>query len=361
MKKTIAILTSVVCAFSLCACGESQPAPAPEQPASSQPVSTPEANAPADSNKPEPTGKMTLYYAATTDWADPIIQEFSEKTGIEVELVNAGASELFSRIVAEKDNPLADALWGGSNDSYGTYRDLFEPYESTEKPFLFDTCITEGDYYYGLNVEPTVMMYNTKLLTPEEAPKSWLDLTDPKWKGKIALADPGKSGSAFGALAAMYQAYDDANGGGDEYLAKFVANLDGKLVNSSTSVYKYVADGEYEVGIGIEELVWQYKGNGADLDIIYQEEGIPLSPTGIGIVKNCKNLDSAQQFIDFMLGKEVQARMADMGRRPCRSDLPPSDVIPPIEELKILEKYDPTWSITHGQELTETFRELITQ
>ena len=300
-------------------------------------------------------GTMTLYYAPTTDWADPIIQEFQELTGVEVEMVNAGASELFSRVVAESANPLADVVWGGSADTYATYKNYLLSYKSTEHDFIDKSCVFDGNYAYGWCMEPSLMVYNSKLVPAAEAPKSWSDLTDPKWKGQIALADPTKSSSAFGALVTIYQAC------GEDTFEKIIRNLDGKVVNGTSNVYKYTSDGEYLIGIAFEELAMKYKDAGADITIVYPTEGIPMAPSAVGIVKNGKNPENAKKFIDFMIGKTVQSQMAGLWRRTCRTDLPAPATLPALETLPIMQNYDPTWALTHGQELANKFRDLITE
>lgn len=300
-------------------------------------------------------GKMTLYYAPTTDWADPLVQEFMEETGIDVELVNAGASELFSRVVAESANPLADVIWGGSADTYATYKKYLMSYKSTEHDLINSSCVFEGNYAYGWCMEPSLMIYNKKLLPESEAPKGWRDLTDPKWKGKIALADPTKSSSAFGALVTIYQAC------GEDAFEKIIRNLDGKVLNGTSNVYKYTSDGEYVIGIAFEELAMKYINAGADIDIVYPAEGIPMAPSALGIVANCENPESARKFVDFMLGKKVQSQMEGLWRRSCRTDLPAPKTLPPLEDLKIMDNYDPTWALEHGQELASKFRDLITE
>ncbi|MDL2272511.1 extracellular solute-binding protein [Desulfovibrio sp. OttesenSCG-928-I05] len=311
--------------------------------------------APQTAPAPGSAGTMTLYYAPTTDWADPIIQEFQELTGVKVEMINAGASELFSRVIAEKDNPLADVVWGGSADTYATYKQYLQSYQSTEHAAINSSCTFPGNYAYGWCMEPSLFVYNNKLLAASEAPKSWADLTDPKWKGKIALADPMKSSSAFGALVTFYQAC------GEEMFKKFVQNLDGKVVNGTSNVYKYVSDGEYLIGIAFEELGMKYKTAGANIELVYPEEGIPMAPSALGIVANCKNPENAQKFVDFMIGKTVQAKMAGLFRRSARTDMPAPDTLPDLSTLKIMENYDPAWAASNGSKLSALFRDLITQ
>ena len=114
MKRKIAIVMALVVAMtSLAACG-SKEAPAAE------PAESGEAEAPEETGGTEEaessgeladTGELTLYYSNSTEWADPIIQEFEEQTGIKVSLVQDGTSSLFARIKAEAGNPQADVVW----------------------------------------------------------------------------------------------------------------------------------------------------------------------------------------------------------------------------------------------------------
>ncbi len=313
------------------------------------------ADAPKTPPAPGSGGTMTLYYAPTTDWADPVIQEFQELTGIEVEMVNAGASELFSRIVAESANPLADVVWGGSADTYASYKKYLLPYKSTEHDFIDPSCVFDGNYAYGWCMEPSLFIYNKKLVSADEAPKGWADLANPKWKGKIALADPTKSSSAFGALVTIYQAC------GEKIFEDIVRNLDGKVVNGTGNVYKYTSDGEYLIGVAFEEMAMKYIDAGGDLTIVYPSEGIPMAPSAVGIVKGGKNPENAKKFIDFMLGKTVQSQMAGLWRRTSRTDLPAPATLPSLDNLVIMDTYDPTWALEHGQELAAKFRDLITE
>jgi len=196
--------------------------------------------------------ELTLYYSHAADWSDPIIKEFQEKTGITVNLVGGGTGELIARIKAESANPLGDVLWGGFVDGYAVVDEYFESYKSTEYDHLIDEAKSPNNTWYGFNIEPMVIIYNPKLVKPEEAPKSWEDLTDPKWKGKIAHADPVKSGSSFTAVVNMILSKGKGEEG-FEFLKRFVDNLDGKLIGSSSGTFKGVADGEYSVGITYEQ------------------------------------------------------------------------------------------------------------
>lgn len=301
--------------------------------------------------------ELTLYYSHAADWSDPIIKEFQEKTGITVNLVGGGTGELIARIKAESANPLGDVLWGGFVDGYAVVDEYFESYKSTEYDHLIDEAKSPNNTWYGFNIEPMVIIYNPKLVKPEEAPKSWEDLADPKWKGKIAHADPVKSGSSFTAVVNMIL----SKGKGEEgfaFLKRFVDNLDGKLIGSSSGTFKGVADGEYSVGITYEQGALKYIESGADLAVVYPSDGNTLLTTGLAIVKGAKNKENAQKFVDFVLGKEVQSQIGSIYRRPVRTDLPEVAGMKPLSELVKIE-YDMDWAIANKDLIMERWKEFV--
>lgn len=300
---------------------------------------------------------LTLYYSHAADWSDPIIKEFQEKTGITVNLVGAGTGELIARINAESANPLGDVLWGGFVDGYAVVDDYFESYTSSEIDNLIDEAISPNRTWYGFNIEPMVIIYNPKLVKPEEAPKSWEDLTDPKWKGKIAHADPVKSGSSFTAVVNMIM----SKGKGDEgfeFIKKFVNNLDGKLIGSSSGTFKGVADGEYSVGITYEQGALKYMEADADLEIVYPSDGNTFLTTGVAIIKGAKNKENAQKFVDFLLSKEVQAQLGDIYRRTVRTDLPEVNGMVPLSNLVKIE-YDMDWAIENKDLIMDKWKSFV--
>ncbi|HHW47356.1 MAG TPA: extracellular solute-binding protein [Clostridiaceae bacterium] len=363
MKKLIALLLiCVLCLSVFASCSSKKDEPEPDTKAVTQVDSGVQDSETKEeeSTEPEETGQMTLYYSHSTEWADPIIEEFMETTGIKVELVQGGTSDLVAKIRAEGDNPQADVLWGGVVDTYYAAKDLLQPYESKEIAYLKEVAIDEERYYHGFDLGPMVMIYNTKLVSKEEAPTKWADLLDPKWKGKIACADPTSSSSSYATIMAIIHAYGKDDGKGYEFVEKLVKNLDGKILSSSSGTYKGVADGEYLIGMTYEEAALRYKSAGADIEIVYPEEGTTASPSGVGIVKNCKNLASARKFVDFILSKEVQSQLGAIYRRTVRKDVEDPDTMTPFSEIAFVD-YDMKWSAEHEAEFKDKWRSFVTE
>ena len=305
------------------------------------------------------TGELTIYYSNSTDWADPIIQEFEDETGIKCSLVQDGTSSLFARLKAEAANPQADVIWGGVIDTYRANEDLLQQYTTKEVDSLKDEAKDDNGYYTGFDMGPMVLVYNTDLVSEDEAPTGWSDLLDEKYKGQIACADPTSSSSSFACMMAIMQAFGTDDGKGYDFIKQLVQNLDGKVLDSSSAVYKGVADGEYMIGLTYEEAALRYIDSGAAIQVVYPKEGTSASPSGIGIVKDCPNPSSAQQFLDYLVSKDVQSKLGGLFRRTVRTDVTDPDTFKPYNEIKFVNG-DINWTSSHTEEFNDKWKEFVT-
>jgi len=331
--------------------------------------------APAETEKPDSTavsseaitgkGEVTIYHSHPADWTEPLFREFEEQTGIKVNVVGAGTGELLARVQAEKDNPLGDVIWGGDAASYVNIQEEYmEIYISPAAAAFPDEYKEPNGYWVAFNVEPSVVIYNTKLISEEDAPKSWADICDPKFKGHIATADPAKSSTGFVQLVSIMRAV----GGDDdekayEALRKLAENLDGKVQSGSSLTYKTVVDGEYMIGLTFEEAAIKYVRAGADIAIVYPEEGQNVALVPIGVIKNCRNEENAKAFIDFALSKEVQSQLNSFNRRSGRMDVEDAEDISAIKVLNDIKSigFNPEWIQANTDKIQETFKEVVQQ
>lgn len=303
---------------------------------------------------------VTVYSPHNAEVVNPIIKEFEDETGIEVDLVAAGTGELLKRIEAESDNPLGDVMWGGGAESLDSFKDYFEAYKTQEDDQIAENFKDKDHYWNGFSALPMVIMYNKDLVKEGEEPKSWMDLTDEKWKGQISFADPAKSGSSYTTLVTMKTAYEDDGSEGWDFIKKFIDNLDGKLAAGSSNVYKSVADGEYALGLTLEEAAVRYVNAGANIGIIYPEEGTSAVPDGIAIIKDAENLENAKKFVDFTVGKKVQDMVVnDFSRRSIRSDADNPEGLGSIDDIKLVD-YDFSWAADNKEEVLDKWKNMIT-
>lgn len=299
---------------------------------------------------------FVVYNCNTDDWTAPIVKEFQEKTGIEVQLVSSGSGELLGRVKAETNNPLGDVIWGGVRDSYVGLKPYLAPYASTEKDAVQEQFLEPDDMVYNDVADFYVLAYNTDLVSDADAPKGWKDLVDPKWKGKIAMADPAKSSTSYTVLMTM----KDKLGGNMELVDQFVANLDGKIISGSAAQVKALSDGEYAITATFEEPPIKYMENGAHMKIVYPEEGTVLNTGCIGLIKGAKHEKNAKKFIDFVMSKEVQTRIGDFSRRSTRKDVPAPPKLKPAGEISYT-MFDVERAVKERDALLGRWRQAVTK
>src|SRR5581483_1982693 len=179
--------------------------------------------------------KLVVYTANESTLNDLVFGEFKKKTGVEVEPVAAGSGVLMRRLSAEKAHPLGDIIWGVSHSLLQTNKSYFQPYASANKAATPAEYRDPDDLWIGNNLHLLVILQNTKLVPEGQGPKSWADLLDPKWKGKIAFTDPANSGSAYATVTMLV----DLWGGGDagwKKVGQLFKNL--KVLNRSSLVFQ---------------------------------------------------------------------------------------------------------------------------
>lgn len=350
MKKLVSLsLALVMSAAMFAGCAKTETAKAPE----SGKAQTTAAPVESDSKT------VTVYSPHPAEAINAGVKEFQEKSGIKVDIVAAGTGELLKRIEAESGNPLGDVLWGGGADSLSAYAKFFEKYSPKDIGSLDSKYVDANGYWMGESPLPMIIMYNKKLVAEKDIPQGWADLADPKWKGKIAYADPAKSGSSYTILCTMLTAFGKDDGKGWEFTKKFVANLDGKILGSSSGVYKGVADGEYSVGLTLEKEAANYIKAGAAVGIVYPKEGTSAVPDGIAIIKGAKNMKNAKLFVDFMLSKECQSMMAtQLNRRPVRTDIAPPQGLQALKDLKLVN-YDFAWASGQKEAIMAKWKDVV--
>lgn len=288
---------------------------------------------------PDESMRLTIYTSHKEEVYMPIVREFEERTGIWVDVITGGTNELLERIESQQDNVEADVMFGGGVESLKAYEHCFSPYVVGSSGSIREPHQAEDAVWTPFSALPVVLIYNTKLVSPDKI-TGWSSLSDPIFRGRIAFADPAISGSSFTALATQILAGKSM----DKTLATLAENLQGKTLSSSGDVLNAVADGSYLVGITLEETALKYIAAGADLAMVYPEEGTSCVPDASAIVKGAPHSENAKRFLDFTVSYEVQQMLSESSyRRPVRSDIPAGDSLLPLQDI-VLVDYDIDWA-----------------
>ena len=234
-------------------------------------------------------------------------------------------------------------------------------YVSSEDGNMLEAFRNTTGYFTPAFADPTVMIVN-KDLKGDMKIDGFEDLLNPELKGKIAFGDPVNSSSAFHSLLAMlYGMGKDGDPLSDQawdYVDQFIANLDGKMCNSSSQVYKGVAEGEYVVGLTWEDPAANYVKEGAAVEVVFPEEGAIFPGESVQILKDCKHPENAKKFVDYMLSEKIQNAVgSNLTVRPLRKDAKLADYMTPQSEIKLFDNYDEGWVAEHKTEITNLFSE----
>ena len=308
--KIAAALLALAVILASCAFSQEKPAPSPFSP---------------DESK-----RLVIYTSHKEEVYKPIIKEFEEHTGIWVELVTGGSSELLQQIADESEKPKADIMFGGGVESLEAYRDYFSSYVCADSRHIDEAFLSADSRWTPFSSLPVVLIYNTKLVSPEQL-TCWSDLLNPDFRGKIAFCDPAISGSSFTGLMTMLSAL---GGEREEVIAAFADNLDDRQAESSGAVLRSVADGTDFVGITLEETAIKYIVSGADIAMVYPGDGTSCIPDASALVKGAPHTENARLFLDFTASEEVQRLLTDsLYRRSVRRDIEPLEELIPADAI----------------------------
>ena len=255
--------------------------------------------------------RLLIYTSHKEELWKPIVKEFEERTGIWVEVVSGGTNLLLEEIAEKKGEVDAELFFGGGVESLNAFSDYFIPYEAKGIEEVDPQFRSATDVWTPFSALPVVLIYNEKLLSPEEL-GSWKDVLAPKYKGKIAMANPAYSASAFTGLLSFEKAVQEEtdstedSDGDKEILPRIAKQLDGKEYTDSGEVPEAVADGSKLVGITLEETALKYMAKGENIGIVYPKEGTTVVPDAGAILKGAKHLENAQKFLDFSISKDCQ-------------------------------------------------------
>lgn len=268
----------------------------------------------------------------------PVVKEFEERTGLSVKVEAGSSEELLINLENSSDQygdakETWDVVFGVGIETLEEKKEYWQVYESPEISSIAGAFRCKDHKWTSFSACPLVIMYNTNVVTYREVPGSWTSLLEPRWKGRVAFVDPGKSDIYSSALATAVFGY---RGEGD-YMEQLAENLEYGGLSSLTEVNSGILDGRYSLGVTIEGAAQALRSGGADVDYIYPKEGTTVLPDGTAIVNGCAHPEAARLFLDFTVSKDVQRILvSDLNRRSVRLDVPPLPGLSPVNKLPVI-------------------------
>lgn len=287
-----------------------------------------------DLTKAKAEGKVVWYTSTPIDQANQITQLFEKQTGIKVELFRSGGSAILRRFMQEQSAKqiAADVLTTSDPAASNSMAEqgIFIPF----KPKNFDKVPSEAKHPDGswvaqrLNV--ITIYLRSDLIAEADRPKTWSDLTDAKYKGKMVMTDP-----SFTSLQLSVVASTAKNLGWD-YYEKLDAN-DVMIVQGNQQVSDNIKRGERPIAVGaLDSYAAQDRMSGHPITTIYPSDGTYVIPSPTAVVKGSPNPEAAKVFADFMLSDEAQKIFPKDGGYAARSDIAAPEGSPKVSDIKIL-------------------------
>jgi len=303
-------------------------------------------------------GKVVWYTSLALPSAEKVAKLFEAAyPGIKVEVNRTGSERIIARVMQELKANIKNVDVVHTSDAghfvYFKAQKLLTKYTPAGVEAFPAGFKDKDGYFYGLRATVNVIAYNTKTVSAAEAPKTWKDLLDPRWKGKMVTAHPGYSGVISTHVLALVNQY------GWDYFKQLAQNKL-MLVQSAVDPSGVVASGERPVAVdGGEYTFYQIKKKGNPVEIVYPKEGVPLVVSPTAIMSFAPHPNAAKLFTDFTFSREIQQVMADSeGLYTGHPEVKyPADK-PKLTDLKLLT-VDPEELEKRGEEIRQRFVEFF--
>ena len=263
----------------------------------------------------EAVREVTAYVSADRPFSEPVLREYERQSGVRVNVVydteETKSTGLANRLLAEKERPQADVFW--SNEPVRTLvlksRGVLASYRSPNAEGVPAVLVDQEGYWTGFSARIRVIAYNTKLVKAEDAPQSVFDLADPKWRGRVAMADP-RFGSTSFHVAALYALAGDNKM--DDFFRRLKAN-GVHIVDGNSVVRDLVARGEVSVGLTDTDDVNVGIEDGQPIGMVLPDKnglGVPVMPNMVSLIAGAPHPDEARRLIDYLLSPDVERQLA---------------------------------------------------
>lgn len=276
--------------------------------------------------------EVVVYTSEDQVFSEPILKDFEKSSGIAVRAVydteETKSMGVALRIVAERDHPQADAFWANEplRPAMLQQQALLAPYRSPNADDIPARYRDPDGYWTGFAARARVIIYNTNLVKPEEAPASVMELANPRWKGKAGLANP-LFGTTTTQIAALFALWGDAT------TARFLDAVKAngvKLVTSNGEAKDLVVSGELAWAFTDTDDASEALKQQKPVAVVYPDQrgvGTLVMPNAVALVKGAPHPEPAKKLIDYLLSREVEEKLAKSAA--AQMPLHPNVAVPP--------------------------------
>jgi iron(III) transport system substrate-binding protein len=283
-------------------------------------------------------GSLTVYSGRSEALVAPIIEQFEQQTGIQVDVRYGNTTELASTILEEGRNSPADVFFAQDAGALGAVasEDRFITMPNEVLDLVNERFRSAQGEWIGVSGRARVVAYNTQAVTETDLPDTIFGFTDEQWRGRIGWAPTNASFQSFVTALRVLEGEDRAR----EWLEGIQAN-DPKAYEGNDAVMQALGTGEIDVGfVNHYYLFGAIAEQGEDFPVqnFYLTNGDPgalVNVAGVGILNTSEKQDVAQRFVEFLLGEEAQQYFADETYEyPLVNGVATNAELPPLDQIQ---------------------------
>lgn len=298
---------------------------------------------------------VVVYSAGPGGLAEELAADFTEETGVDVELFQSTTGAVVGRLEAEMDNPIADvvvlASWPSGLDLLN--RGLLYTYEDAENGDMLQDQWNERNALFGYSASALGITYNTEVIS--EPGSDWWDYAEEEYSGLVTMPDPSESGSALDFIAGYLS--DQGEEGWELFEALTESGLE--VAGANRPALDSVISGSNGVVLaGVDYMAYNVMEEGEPIDIHYASSGTVINPRPAMILESSENIEGGEMFIDYLLSQRAQEIVADHYLLPGRRDVAAHEDRVPYEDIVLLD-YDWDWMTDNQESINERFQDLI--
>lgn len=282
-------------------------------------------------------GKITVYSGRSEDLVAPVLEMFTEATGIEVEVRYGNTAEMAAAILEEGKNSPADVFYAQDAGALGAIEEagLFAPLSAETLDLVDPRFRSVAGEWIGATGRARVLAYNTDELTADDMPETVEELTGPEWTDKIGWAPTNGSFQSFVTALRVTEGEDAAR----EWLQGMIDN-GAVAFEGNGDVVRAVAAGEIAAGLVNSYYIYEVAAEeGKELPLANHffpngNIGSLINVSGLGILDTSEHADAALLLIEYLLGEEAQTYFAEKTfEYPLIAGVPTAEGLPPLESL----------------------------
>ena len=291
-----------------------------------------------------------------------------ELPGLDIQAIRLSTGELGARMLAEKDNPQADCVWGWAVTNMADFvpRGMLAPYKPKNWDKIPANFKDPDGYWTAIDLYAAAFVINTKVMEQHNLPmpKGWTDLLNPVYKDRLIMPNPASSGTGFLQVASILQMFDPdykTKSVADNKAWDFLKELDknmGQYIKSGSKPAKLTAAGEYAIGCSFAFVYSSLKKKGFPVVMVLPEEGAGFELEANSLLKGAKNEKAAKEFLDWAIGKSAMEAYAKYKLGVTYPGIGGPEDLPQLSSIK-LAPMDFPWQSKNREEILEVWQNLF--